>query len=58
MQKVFYVSGDRVHEVNEELRRYNQAKVVHITPVTQVVSAGSSMHQEGKTGAYIVIEYY
>ena len=57
MQKVFYVSGNRVQEVNDELRRYNTAKVVHIIPVTQIVSAGSSMHQEGEIGAYIVIEY-
>lgn len=57
MQKVFYVSGNRVQEVNNELRRYSTGKVVHIIPVTQVVSAGSSMHQEGEIGAYIVIEY-
>ena len=61
MQKVFIVekaiSWSNITDVNNELRRYRDAKVVSVTPFFQQVSAGSSMHQEGNYGAIIVIDY-
>ena len=61
MQKVFIVekaiSWSNLTDVNNELRRYRDAKVVNVTPFFQQVSAGSSMHQEGNYGAIIVIDY-
>ena len=61
MQKVFIVekaiSWSNLPDVNNELRRYRDAKVVSVTSFFQQVSAGSSMHQEGNYGAIIVIDY-
>ena len=61
MQQVFIIEkangGSNLEDVNTELRRYNDAKVVSVTPFLQQVSAGSSMHQEGNYGAIIVIDY-
>ena len=61
MQQVFIIEKangrSNLEDVNTELRRYNDAKVVSVTPFFQQVSAGSSMHQEGNYGAIIVIDY-
>ena len=61
MQKVFIVektiSWSNLEDLNDELRRYRDAKVVSVTPFFQQVSAGSSMHQEGNYGVIIVIDY-
>ena len=61
MQKVFIIekanTGSNLEDLNDELRRYRDAKVVSVTPFFQQVSAGSSMHQEGNYGAIIVIDY-
>lgn len=61
MQQVFIIEkangGSNLEDVNTELRRYNDAKVVSVTPFFQQVSAGSSIHQEGNYGAIIVIDY-
>ena len=61
MQQVFIVekaiSWSNLTDVNAELKRYRDAKVVSITPFFQPVSAGSSIHQEGNYGAIIVIDY-
>ena len=61
MQKVFIIEkaniGSNLEDLNDELRRYRNAKVVSVTPFFQQVSAGSSMHQEGNYGAIIVIDY-
>ena len=61
MQQVFIIEKANgrlnLEDVNTELRRYNDAKVVSITPFFQPVSAGSSIHQEGNYGAIIVIDY-
>ena len=61
MQKVFIVektiSWSNLEDLNDELRRYRDAKVVSVTPFFQQVSAGSGMHQEGNYGAIIVIDY-
>ena len=61
MQQVFIIEkangGSNLTDVNTELRRYNDAKVVSVTPFFQQVRAGSSIHQEGNYGAIIVIDY-
>ena len=61
MQQVFIIEKvngrSNLEDVNTELRRYNDAKVVSVTPFFQQVSAGSSIHQEGNYGAIIVIDY-
>ena len=61
MQKVFIVektiSWSNLEDLNDELRRYRDAKVVSVTPFFQQASAGSSMHQEGNQGVIIVIDY-
>ena len=61
MQQVFIIEKANgrlnLEDVNTELRRYNDAKVVSVTPFFQQVSAGSSIHQEGNYGAIIVIDY-
>ena len=61
MQKVFIVektiSWSNLEDLNDELRRYRDAKVVSVIPFFQHVSAGSIMHQEGNYGAIIVIDY-
>ena len=51
------ISWSNLEDLNDELRRYRDAKVVSVTPFFQQVSAGSSMHQEGNYGAIIVIDY-
>ena len=54
MEKIMFIDRDYVSSINLTLKE--GWKVKTIVPVMEPVSAGSSYHQSGTYGAYVVLE--